>query len=227
MNSMGNTLVQTVAGHLVSVYHGHGLEFFQFELELLINRILESTDYDSSALSSILFRLGMKILEKMDLSEHEFDCHCLAIIHNINAGKGVMEKCIRFRKVILSCLSQKDSNTKLAVRTRNYLKNCTLDQLKALNTEILADSLSVSRSYLSRCCHRFFGYTLSEMITSERIKRAFDLLGNRETDYKVWQVAEMVGYQNIHVFRKVFKQYSGLDPGRVRQLEHDQTGGRL
>lgn len=70
----------------------------------------------------------------------------------------------------------------------------------------------------SRACHvvkELFGVSFKSILTNERIDRAKHLL--RNSDYPVSDIAERVGFADIHYFSKVFKARTGLPPGVYRR----------
>jgi len=52
-------------------------------------------------------------------------------------------------------------------------------------------------------------------VKRERIKRAAEIIN--ETDAKVAEVAEQVGYGDVKYFTKLFKQYTGMTPSEYRR----------
>ena len=83
-----------------------------------------------------------------------------------------------------------------------------------LTVSALADSFGMSISNLS---HRFRAYTgekISDYITEKRFEYAVELLLTK--DYKIMDVAEMLGYTQTSGFIRKFKQYYGVTPSEYR-----------
>ncbi|MGN8644817.1 response regulator transcription factor [Gracilibacillus sp. HCP3S3_G5_1] len=76
-------------------------------------------------------------------------------------------------------------------------------------TEI-ADMLYVNRNYLSQLFKKVTGETFVNYLNNYRITKAKELL--REKRYMVYEVSEMVGYQNSTYFSQVFKAITGVSP---------------
>ncbi len=76
----------------------------------------------------------------------------------------------------------------------------------------LADMVQLSPQYLSKLFKKCVGISIKEYITQERTKRAMYLLS--ETSMNVSQVAEALGYANVYLFSKQFKQHFGEPPSR-------------
>lgn len=89
----------------------------------------------------------------------------------------------------------------------NYAKQITLEEL--------ADDFYISRYYLTRVFKKTTGFTIFEFIHSLRIVEAQRLL--RETNLKVIDIAEKVGFTNVSNFGKVFKSVTGVSPLSYRK----------
>ncbi|GAE93432.1 DNA-binding response regulator [Gracilibacillus boraciitolerans JCM 21714] len=76
-------------------------------------------------------------------------------------------------------------------------------------TEI-ADSFYVNRNYLSQLFKKITGETFVNYLNNYRIAKAKELL--KEKRYMVYEVSEMVGYQNSTYFSQVFKAITGVSP---------------
>ena len=73
----------------------------------------------------------------------------------------------------------------------------------------------VSKSYLYESFHAYYGCTVNEYITSQRIKKAQTLL--KETSEPVYRISEMIGIENYTYFCKLFKRRIGVSPGEYRR----------
>ncbi|GIP31484.1 AraC family transcriptional regulator [Paenibacillus sp. J2TS4] len=79
----------------------------------------------------------------------------------------------------------------------------------------VAEEHYISPYYLSRKFKEVTGFTFVEYVNSVRIKEAQKLL--RETDLKIIQIAEQVGYEQIAHFGRVFKQMMRVSPLEYRK----------
>ncbi|THF77749.1 response regulator transcription factor [Cohnella fermenti] len=85
-----------------------------------------------------------------------------------------------------------------------------------LTLEELAGQLYISKNYLNQLFKKVTGETLTNYIIRVRIEKAKALL--YEGHHLVYEVADMVGYQNVPYFTTLFKKYCGVTPSEfVRQ----------
>ena len=79
----------------------------------------------------------------------------------------------------------------------------------------VADQLHVSPQHLSRVFRREAGITFMEHVTRLRIRRASELLAQKEI--KIYEIAEQIGYANQHYFSSAFKKVLGVSPMEYRR----------
>ena len=80
----------------------------------------------------------------------------------------------------------------------------------------ISNHFYISREYISRKFKQEFNVNISDYIVKIRINRAKALLKNSEL--KIYEIANMVGYQDDKYFRKVFKKVEGVTPNEFREL---------
>ncbi|WP_308635529.1 response regulator [Paenibacillus silvisoli] len=91
--------------------------------------------------------------------------------------------------------------------------------LERLHTELTRDDIAAcvyrNPAYLSRLFRKETGLSLSDYITVTRIERAKrDLV---DTNDKISNIAESVGYVHFSYFAKLFKKMTGLSPQEYRK----------
>ncbi len=79
-----------------------------------------------------------------------------------------------------------------------------------LRLELLANIFGYNSAYLGKVFHQYTGENFNNYLDGIRINEAKRLLAMDE--YKVYEVAEMVGYTNINYFHNKFKKYVGISP---------------
>jgi YesN/AraC family two-component response regulator len=79
----------------------------------------------------------------------------------------------------------------------------------------ISERFLISRYHLSRVFKESIGFTFIEYLNDVRIKEAQRLL--RETNHKVINIAETVGFESVAHFGRVFKSVSGSSPLTYRK----------
>ena len=102
----------------------------------------------------------------------------------------------------------------LASRAADYIQ---AHYSEDLSLDLIAAQIKVSSTYLSHIFSQEQGIGVQEYLTNQRIQHAKQLL--TETDYKVYEIANMVGYSNAVYFNKVFKKQTGKTPKEYRILK--------
>ncbi len=97
---------------------------------------------------------------------------------------------------------------------KNYNRNLSLEEI--------CEHLSVSKNYFCYLFKRDTGVSLWAFLTKIRIVRARAFLEN--TDWKNYEVAYNVGYDNPGYFNKLFKKYTGKTPSEYRAGKRKERG---
>lgn len=90
----------------------------------------------------------------------------------------------------------------------NYMRNISLSDISR--------ELNFSLPYLSRLFSNKAGICFSDYLQNVRIEQSLKILAN--TDAKLFEVAQLVGYSDIKFFTKVFKKKMNMTPGKYRKL---------
>lgn len=84
-----------------------------------------------------------------------------------------------------------------------------------LSLQSVADAQFVSASYLSRMFRRETGENFASYLTRKRINEAKLLLKN--TNMRMYEIAEKTGYTSQHYFSNAFKKAMGISPADYRK----------
>jgi two-component system response regulator YesN len=85
---------------------------------------------------------------------------------------------------------------------------------EGLSRETIAEQVYLNPDYLTRIFKKETGYSISDYVLSERIKKAKEMLS--QTNISVSSIAASVGYTNFSHFAKIFKKYAGIGPSEYR-----------
>jgi|GEM_PF-420246 len=87
----------------------------------------------------------------------------------------------------------------------NYHRDITLEEL--------ASQLYISKNYLNQIFKKVTGDTFMNYVISVRMQKAKALL--LEGKHLVYEISEMVGYQNVPYFSTLFKKHCGVNPSEL------------
>lgn len=84
-----------------------------------------------------------------------------------------------------------------------------------INRNMLAELVHLSPEYVGKMFKKEMGVGINEYLNHFRIQKAQNLLGT--TNYKVIDIALMVGYDNMPYFSSVFKKTVGMSPAEYKK----------
>jgi len=99
---------------------------------------------------------------------------------------------------------------------KHYANPITLNEL--------AGVVNLNTDYLSRLFKEEVGCNFITYLTQVRLENAAIML--RETDMKIYEIAEAVGYPNLSYFSRNFKRYHGVNPFEFKRLDDDALVSR-
>lgn len=186
--------IQTIFDTIISNLHEMVISREQaFDICFQLTYLISGTGLSETTLKEIIGyhdSLTESILNLETLSD---------IVHWLtNLGQGLC----RF-------LSREDEpkNHRLITKAKKYIAEHYTEEI-SLNE--LAAAIHISSGYLSTIFKQYAGVSFIDYLTDYKIGQAKRML--RETDCKIYEIAEMLGYQNAYYFSKVFKKVTGMTP---------------
>lgn len=86
--------------------------------------------------------------------------------------------------------------------TENYTDDIDIDNVAAV--------CGISHAYFKKIFKSFYGVTPKAYIIQLRMQYAIDLLASKQ--YKICEIAQMCGYENVYYFSRSFKNFTGVAP---------------
>lgn len=93
-----------------------------------------------------------------------------------------------------------------------YIEHNYMDNIKLEN---IAPLFGYNSSYLGKIFSKKVGEGFNVFVDKIRIKHSKELLNN--SDLKVYEIAEKVGYRNVDYFHTKFKKYVNMSPAEYRK----------
>lgn len=136
------------------------------------------------------------IYEFADLQEYvRFICGYIMNINEI------------FMKMKNTCNTDDEIDRALKYVKENYRKDLTMAEV--------ANRICLNYSYFSLLFKGRTGMNFIDYLKTVRIEKAKELLKN--TDYKIYEISEMVGYNNTKHFATTFREFTGISPREYRE----------
>jgi len=151
--------------------------------------------------------------------KHNLDPHVLVeIFDRMFKTETLLELCESLKLSIVELRKNRLDSIELGVThhpvdqaldyiNRNYLEAMTLQQV--------ADAVHVSKNYLSLLFKKVTGQNFIDYLIMLRIQKAKEMLTG--TSFKVYEVAEKSGFNDVKYFSKLFKKMTGHSPVGYRE----------
>jgi len=175
---------------------------FQKKLELLVYEI-ESSNPINMQIGGGNFYLRLEDIYKSYMEAEQ----ALSTVKLIERGR-------KGSRVILygSTKNKHENMADTMDKIVQYINEHFSDTDLSLNT--IAKQVYLSPNYISTLFKKYLDVNISNYIIDIRMKKAEKLL--RESDYKAYEIANMVGYTNSQYFSILFKRSIGISPTDYR-----------
>ena len=99
-------------------------------------------------------------------------------------------------------------------KIRRLINNRYMDS--SLSLDAISDEIGLSPSYITRILKNYGNCSFSQLLTDIRMQKSHEYL--RESDLKVAEIAERVGFSSSKYFINVFKKSTGMTPGQFKRF---------
>lgn len=189
------------------------------ELKLFMEKTLQGEQHEN-----VWARIGhdfMILLEEY-VSENDFDAACVWNGKNSewaarsgwkSINEVIEDICWLYEKAMNAIENiQKNKNRLDISEVKAYIDRYFQDPI---SLETVAQRFFVSKEHLSRTFKLLVGENITDYILKRRMEKAKELIVGQKLAIK--NVAQMMGYEDLAYFYKVFKKHYGLTPGELRK----------
>ncbi|MDE7016799.1 MAG: response regulator [Lachnospiraceae bacterium] len=104
-----------------------------------------------------------------------------------------------------------EANSFIVKNALEYIQENSHEKLRLAD---VAEMVYVSQWHLSKLLNKHTGKTFSDLLNSARMEKARELL--KDPSLRIYDVAEMVGFQDLAHFSRVFKKMEGMSANEYR-----------
>ena len=147
------------------------------------------------------FQLGASIQDKIEKLLEK------TIIVEQRATEAIQEVPLLYRTLVKE-LDHKGRLSPIVILTKSFIDRHYGTPTLTLGD--VAEGVQVSPTYLSKQLKRELGLSFIDYLTEVRIRKAIQLMS--DPLFKVYEIAEKVGYSSQHYFSSAFKKVTGSSP---------------
>lgn len=121
----------------------------------------------------------------------------------------ILEWLRSFQEKLCKLLDNRKENRSdiLVEQAKRYIEEHYTEKLTLAE---ITEELNISAGHLSATFKKYTGITLSDYIASVKIERAKELIDTHK--YLMYEISDMLGFDNPYYFSKVFKKVTGISP---------------
>ncbi|MBU3111242.1 response regulator transcription factor [Clostridium lacusfryxellense] len=134
-------------------------------------------------------------------------------IYSINGYPSIYEYISHLKECIFIVDQQlvNSRNTSANLAIKKSVEYINKNFSKDINLTIISNEVSLNYTYFCEQFKLYIGETFINYLKKIRVEKAIELLLNN-SEYKVYEIANMVGYKDAKQFAKTFRKITGLSP---------------
>lgn len=115
-------------------------------------------------------------------------------------------------------INERSNKTPIVLEIEKYInKNYSNDKL---TIDDVAKNIRISQTYLTRLLKKEIGMSFIDYLTYIRIQNSIELMA--DPTIKIYEIANLVGYNTQHYFSNVFKKHMGVSPNEYRSYINNE-----
>ena len=208
-HSSTNTIATHFVNMVISRLSGNDLENvltpFNSFISIYGNNTSVLKDFSEQLTASVIETYGIKLLTSWNIKINEYE--------NLKTSEEFKEYIEYFIKKIMDNLKDREiySQKSPIIAAKEFI-NSHYNENITLQT--VAYHVGMTSSYFSQYFQKKTNEKYIDYLTNIRIEKAKQLL--TDSDYKIYEICEMVGYKKLDHFSSLFKHYTGKTPSQFR-----------
>ncbi|WP_183041063.1 response regulator transcription factor [Salipaludibacillus neizhouensis] len=174
---------------------------------------LESPEAVETTIRFYLFRV-IKYLFKDDNRGYEYLYPIFIRIKNISDFEQLKFEVITWTKNVINEKMSVDSSLNHIDKAKYWIQQ---NVSESITISKIADIIYMNPTYFCEVFKKQTGETVLDYVTRIRIEKAKDLL--HQSNLKIHEISEEVGFKDTKYFSKLFKQYTGELPSKYRNIQ--------
>lgn len=208
--------------YLLNVFQNRGLAVFRKMLWEVTDVILDAAGTDLAVVDGRFLTIVSGILSVLYVNRQD-----QIIRKNVVISQGFLhesdpeakrERFVRDLARFLEDYLAECGGREFSERVIFFLKTCSLEELKQVSTESLAERYHLSRNYFADKFRKEQGATLHEAVSDEKLNRALLILRNEGRGISVKNLSWMLGFSDPVYFSRLFRKRFGIAPGEAKAL---------
>ena len=137
-----------------------------------------------------------------------------SVITRCSTVEDLKKLIININSVVISQIfnNRNSKNQNMIEKAKTLIREKCCD---GITLESIAEDLLLSPCYLSFLFHKELNITFKDYLIQEKVNKAKELLTSPQ--YKIYEVANMVGYSDARYFSEIFKRKTGMTPAQFRE----------
>lgn len=119
--------------------------------------------------------------------------------------------CSKIWQLFADILERKEEKIDYIEKALNIIYS---EYMSDISVQTIAGRIGLERTYFSNLFKKEMGMSPKKYLLQHRMEQAADLIKNR--GYSISVTALSVGYSDVYIFSKMFKQYYGVAPSKFK-----------
>ncbi|MDF2961420.1 MAG: adaA 4 [Paenibacillus sp.] len=121
-----------------------------------------------------------------------------------------------FKKFVMAIIMNTEDGNYMPYYIQAAIKYINTHYMEDISLKTISEEVYLNPWYFSTQLKKYTGLSFSEYLNQARVRKAKEFL--KQKDLKVYQVAEMVGFQDAAYFSTVFKSIEEITPKEYQRM---------